>query len=168
MTNADAVTIRPIDFARDREPLKAFLTERDAMRLDHSEAAVSDGDCFIFVADDENTAVGWVVVHTKHRADQDWEPDPEGEKFQTGDNAYVENIEVTARFRSTGVGARLLEAAQDEAKRRGKKRLWLHTAENNVKAHKVFDREGWTHESSIYPPWKPASRTRIYKKDLSS
>ena len=44
------LTIRPIDYARDAATLKVFLIERDSMRLEHCEAAVNDGDCFIFVA----------------------------------------------------------------------------------------------------------------------
>jgi GNAT superfamily N-acetyltransferase len=163
----ESVTIRPIDFARDEAGLRAFLTERDQMRLDHCRPAVRDGDCFIFIADDGGAAVGWVVVHTNFRDDQDWDPpDEDTRRFQSGDNAYVENIEVTAGVRGNGIGARLLEAAQDEAKQQGKRTLWLHTSENNVKAHKLFDREGWVQERSVFPPWKPASRTRIYRKDL--
>jgi ribosomal protein S18 acetylase RimI-like enzyme len=161
------IAIRQIDFARDEQPLKAMLGERDRMRLEHCERAVADGDCFIFVADDGGVPCGWVVVHTNFRADQDWDPpDDDTLAFQQAENAYVENIEVAARLRSRGVGARLLEAAQDEARRRGKRRLWLHTAENNTMAHALFEREGWTHERSVYPPWRPASYTRIYKKEL--
>jgi GNAT superfamily N-acetyltransferase len=161
------ITIRPIDYARDAAALKAFLIERDSMRLDHCEAAVKDGDCFILVADDGNGALGWVQVHTNFREDQDWSPpDDDTKAFQSGDNAYVENIEVTARARSSGSGRKLLAAAQDEARKRGKRILWLHTAENNSLAHALFDREGWTHERSVFPPWKPTSRTRIYKKVL--
>jgi len=161
------VTVRPIDFIRDEAPLKAFLVERDRMRLDHLEAALASGDCFAFVADEDGLAVGWAVVHTSFRPDQDWDPpDDDTKRFQSGDNAYLENIEVSARIRGKGVGTALLQAAQAEAKKRGKRVLWLHTSENNVKAHKVFDREGWTHESSVYPPWKPTSRTRVYKKTL--
>ncbi len=165
--NGDEITIRPIDFARDDAPLKSFLQERDRMRLDHMEAACRDGDCFAFIAEENGLAVGWAVVHTNFREDQDWDP-PDGDtrNFQQGENAYLENIEVTARLRSSGLGRKLIEAVQDEAKRRGKRHLWLHTAENNAKAHALFDREGWTHERSVYPPWKPASRTRIYRKEL--
>jgi GNAT superfamily N-acetyltransferase len=161
------VTIRPIDFARDDAPLRAFLAERDRTRLSHMEPACKAGDCFAMVADDGGTAVGWAVVHTKFRDDQDWSPpDEDTVAFQTGDNAYLENIEVTPRTRSNGVGRQLLEAVQNEARKRGKKLLWLHTSENNVKAHQLFDREGWVHERSVSPPWKPNSRTRIYKKEL--
>ena len=164
---ASEITVRPIDFARDSGPLKSFLTERDKTRFDHCEAACRDDDCFAFVADDNGIAVGWAVVQTKFREDQDWSPaDDDTHEFQTGENAYLENIEVTARTRNSGVGRMLLAAAQAEAKRRGKTYLWLHTSENNVKAHSLFEREGWTHERSIYPPWKPDSRTRIYKKVL--
>jgi len=167
MNGENNVTVRPIDFARDEAPLRSFLCGRDRMRLDHCEAACKDGDCFAYVADKDGLAVGWAVVHTNFRADQDWDPpDDDTRQFQDGDNAYLENIEVTARLRSGGVGAMLLEAVQAEAKRCGKKHLWLHTSENNVKAHALFDREGWKHERSVYPPWKPASRTRIYRKDL--
>jgi GNAT superfamily N-acetyltransferase len=163
----NGITIRPIDFARDAPALRSFLAERDQMRLDHSEAAVRAGDCYIFVADDNGSAVGWVVVHTQFREDQDWDPpDDDTMRFQSGDNAYVENIEVTAGVRGKGVGARLLEAAQDEAKHRGKRTLWLHTSENNSKAHKLFDREGWIHETSVYPPWRPNARVRVYRKKL--
>jgi len=167
MTRKDGVTVRPIDFARDEAPLKSFLSERDRMRLDHCEAARNAGDCFAYVADKDGLAVGWAVVHTNFRDDQDWDPpDDDTRAFQQADNAYLENIEVTARLRSSGVGALLLEAVQAEAKRRGKRHLWLHTSENNVKAHALFDREGWQHERSVYPPWKPAARMRIYRKDL--
>ena len=161
------VTIRPIDFTKDPPALKAFLVERDKMRLDHCEQAVRDGDCFIFVAENGGAAVGWVAVHTNFREDQDWSPpDDDTRNFQNGENAYVENIEVTAGSRSNGVGRKLLAAAQDEARKRGKKTLWLHTAENNALAHALFEREGWVHERSVFPPWKPTSKTRIYKKVL--
>jgi len=161
------VTVRPIDYARDAAALKTFLVERDKMRLDHCEPAIADGDCFIFVADDGTGAIGWVAVHINFREDQDWSPpDEDTRAFQRDESAYVENIEVTARARSGGTGRKLLGAAQDEARRRGKKTLWLHTSENNALAHALFEREGWTHERSVNPPWKPTSRTRIYKKVL--
>ena len=160
------ITVRPIDYAKDSKSLKSFLNERDRMRLDHCRAAIDAGDAAIFVADDGGKAVGWAAVHFAYREDQDWEPDPDSKRFQEGDNAYLENIEVTAGLRGKGVGPQLLEAVQQEARQRGKKAIWLHTSENNEKAHKVFDRGGWVHESTVYPPWKPASRTRIYKKTL--
>jgi GNAT superfamily N-acetyltransferase len=163
----NGITIRPIDFARDEAGLKSFLVERDQQRLDHSEAAVRDGHCFILVAEQDGRPVGWVVVHTTFRDDQDWSPpDDDTRRFQTGENAYFENLEVTAGARGKGIGPMLMEAAQDEAKRRGKRVVWLHTSENNTKAHKLFDREGWVHESSVYPPWRPNARVRIYKKTL--
>ena len=167
MSSNDDITVRPIDFSTDVVPLKSFLDERDRMRLEHSEPAVRDGDAFILVADEGGVAIGWAQVQTSFREDQDWNPpDADTMRFQQGENAYLENIGVTARLRSQGIGGRLLEAVQEEAKRRGKRYLWLHTAENNVMAHRVFERAGWHHETSVYPPWKPANRTRIYKKEL--
>lgn len=161
------VTVRPIDFTRDVGPLMSFLTGRDRIRLEHSEPACRAGDAFIFVAEEDGVPIGWTLVHTNFREDQDWAPpDDDTKAFHEGDNAYLENIEVTARVRSKGVGRMLLEATQIEAKRLGKKYLWLHTSENNAKAHSLFDREGWTVERSVFPPWKPTSKTRVYKKVL--
>jgi GNAT superfamily N-acetyltransferase len=160
------ITVRPINYERDPHELRTFLDERDRLRLEHSAEAVEAGDAFIFVADDEGKAVGWVVVHTRYRDDQDWEPDEDGKQFQAAENAYMENIEVTARARGRGVGKRLLEAVHDEARKRGKRTVWLHTSENNAMAHRLFEREGWVHERTVNPPWKPANRTRIYRKDL--
>lgn len=162
----DSVAIRPIDFVRDEQPLKAFLGERDKMRLSHAEVALRDGDCFIFVAAERGVPVGWAIVHLRYREDQDWDPDENGRRYQSGDNAYLENIEVTPRLRSRGLGQQLIRAVEDEARRRGKRHLWLHTSENNVKAHQLFERQGWQHETSIYPSWKPDTRMRIYKKTL--
>jgi ribosomal protein S18 acetylase RimI-like enzyme len=160
------VTIRPIDFVRDEQPLKAFLTARDKMRLEHCETAVREGDSFVYVADDSGVPVGWAVVHLRYRDDQDWEPDDDTPRFQEGENAYLENIEVTARMRRRGAGARLLEAVQEEAKRHGKRYLWLHTSENNVLAHRLFDRSGWEYQRSVYPQWRDGQRMRIYRKTL--
>lgn len=161
------VTVRPIDYEKDTDKLRVFLDKRDAMRLDHARPAVEAGDCFIFVADDGDGAMGWAVLHINFRDDQDWDPpDDDTVKFQSGDNAYLENIEVTARARRGGVGKMLLRAAEAEARNRGRKNLWLHTSENNQLAHRFYDRDGWTHESTVYPPWKPTARTRIYRKSL--
>lgn len=163
----ERLRVRPIDFARDEAPLKSFLTARDRMRLDHLEAANRDGHCFVYVADNDGIAVGWAVVHTQFRADQDWDPpDEDTHTFQSADNAYLENIEVAPRYRSRGVGRQLIEAVQAEAKRRKKRHLWLHTSENNKMAHALFDREGWNCERTVYPTWKPTVRMRVYHKVL--
>ena len=164
--STEQAVVRPIDFVRDEQPLRTFLGERDKMRLQHAEAALRDDDAAIFVAVEDNLPVGWAMVHFRYRADQDWEPDPQGEQFQSGDNAYLENIEVKARSRSHGLGRQLIQAVEDAARGRGKHAIWLHTSENNVMAHKLFERQGWQHESSVYPSWRPGARVRIYKKEL--
>jgi GNAT superfamily N-acetyltransferase len=162
----DEVTVRPIDFARDVAPLCSFLGERDRMRLEHCEAACQAGDCFVYVAETDGLAVGWAVVHIKFREDQDWDPpDDDTRAFQQGDNAYLENIEVTARLRSSGVGAMLLEAAQAEAKRRGKRGCTC-TRAKTTRAHSLLTaRDGC--DRTVYPPWKTTSRTRIIAGPLT-
>jgi GNAT superfamily N-acetyltransferase len=160
------LTVRHIDYARDAAALRSFLPERDRMRLEHAEAAVADGDAFICVVAEGDTPVGWAIVHTKYRDDQDWEPDTETMTLQEGDNAYLENIEITARHRSKGLGTKLLQAVEEEARKRGKKALWLHSSENNGLAHRVFEREGWKHETTVAPGWRSGERMRVYTRDL--
>ncbi len=164
--STEQAVVRPIDFVRDEQPLRVFLGERDKMRLQHAEAALRDGDCAIFVAAEGDVPVGWAMVHFRYRADQDWEPDPQGEQLQSGNNAYLENIEVRARARGQGLGGQLIRAVEDAARGRGKRAIWLHTSENNVMAHKLFERQGWRHDATVYPPWRPGARMRVYKKEL--
>src|SRR5690348_5098473 len=123
--------IRPLDYTRDQDALLAFLDAADQGRLDQIGPALADGDGFALVAEVEGHAVGWVVVHNRYRDDLGWEPDGNTRRFQSGDNAYVENLAVEPGSRSRGLGRLLLAAAEGEASRQSKRCLWLHASETN-------------------------------------
>jgi GNAT superfamily N-acetyltransferase len=158
--------VRPIDYARDGPRLRAFLSEKDGYRLQLCRAAADDGAAYILVADWNGRAIGVAVVHVAARDDMGWDPDGETVSFLTGTNAYLENIEVCGEMRRKGVGTRLLREVEGEARRRGKERLWLHTDEANAGAHRFYERNGWTHHTTVEPAWKQARPTRIYVKEL--
>jgi SAM-dependent methyltransferase/ribosomal protein S18 acetylase RimI-like enzyme/mannose-6-phosphate isomerase-like protein (cupin superfamily) len=156
--------IRPLDYAWDREALLAFLDTADQSRLDQIRPALADGDGFALVAEMEERAVGWVVVHTRYRDDLGWEPDGNTRRFQSGDNAYVENLAVEPGSRNRGIGGLLLAAAEGEASRRGKRCLWLHASETNEGACRFYEREEWSHHSTVHPAWRQGRAMRVYSK----
>jgi ribosomal protein S18 acetylase RimI-like enzyme len=160
------VIIRPIDFARDRDALRSFLDERDRTRLDATEAAVRDGDAFVYVVDDGGVARGLAVVHLRYRADQGWTPGSDTIDFHEGDRAYLENIGIVGPLQGRGIGSELLGVIEEEAHARGKRSMWLHTIETNTRAHRFYERHGWTHEYSRRYPWASDAPRRVYKKAL--
>ena len=158
------IVIRPVVFSRDAHALRSLLSRRDAARLDGLRRAEEAGDAYIYIAEERGELLGWVAVHTAYRDDQGWADDGDTRRFQEGDNAYLENIEVAADRRGEGIGSALIMTAEQEAKRRGKKMLWLHVDEANVPAHRFYERCGWRHDSTVYPAWKSHAATRVYKK----
>ncbi len=169
ISGAPVCIIRPIKYAFDTENLKAFLTPSDAQRLDVCRATVEDGDAFILVAEQDKRAIAWAVVHTRYRKDMGWHTSNEHEpNYQDGENAYLENIEVAAALRNRGIGSKLLQAAEEAARRRGKRLLWLHTDEKNVGAHRFYERHGWIHITTIAAPWKQGAPSRVYCRELGA
>lgn len=61
----------------------------------------------------------------------------------TGEEAQIEPVVVTARMRSSGVGAQLVEAARSEARRLGVRFLNVSPVARNVEAIAFFVREGF-------------------------
>jgi GNAT superfamily N-acetyltransferase len=158
--------VRQIDYAKDSSDLSAFLAEKDAARLQSCRAAADDDDAYILVAGRNEGVIGVAIVHVAARDDMGWDPDEETVSFLAGTNAYLENIEVSGEMRRKGVGTLLLREVENEARRRGKDRLWLHTDEANVGAHRFYERSGWTHHHTVEPAWKQGRATRIYVKEL--
>jgi len=107
------------------------------------------------------------VVQTRYREDLGWEPDGDAFLFVSGQNAYLENLEVKGSFRSMGIGRELLAAMEEEVRRRGRRVLWLHTGEANYGACRFYEREGWSHERTVYPAWRNGAPTRIYVKVIA-
>ena len=163
--NAGNISIRHIRFDRDASDLKAFLSDgKGAVVL--LEGAVADGDAFVMVARVDGSVAGWAVVRTAYRSDTGWQPEGGTVSFVEGVNAYLEYLEVSEPFRRRGVGTELLLACHREAARRHKKRIWLHTGEENTGAHSIYERSGWSHHDTVHPSWREGRPTRIYTREL--
>jgi GNAT superfamily N-acetyltransferase len=114
--------------------------EAEAMRAP-SLAAVRErlaaGDTLAWLAESPGAdgvpeAAGSLVMHLVHRL-----PSP---KSPSGREGYIVHVFVHAPWRNAGLGARLLAAAEAEARRRGCSRLRLHSAD---RALAFYLREGW-------------------------
>jgi GNAT superfamily N-acetyltransferase len=163
----DVLCIREIDYACDYGPLRRMLGDRDAFRLGLVPLAVEAGDAFVLVAELNGEAVGYVTVHLAWRDDQEWQPGGGTETFMTGENAYLEVIEVREDLRGRGIGRALLAAAERLAGERGKAALWLHTGEANVGAQRLYEREGWTHTETVAPAWNDGRPMQIYRRAIA-
>jgi ribosomal protein S18 acetylase RimI-like enzyme len=56
---------------------------------------------------------------------------------------YVDSIAVDPAFQGRGMGTMLLDAVTQEARRRGKRALWLYCVERNTRARALYERYGF-------------------------
>lgn len=70
--------------------------------------------------------------------------------FVRGSHLYIDDLVTTEGARSTGIGAWLLEYAEDEATRRKIKSLRLCTGVENERGKQFYEREGWTLRAVAY------------------
>jgi len=88
----------------------------------------------------------------------------------SGRNCYLSNLAVYPEYRGLGIGTRLMDALEEEAKSIGKKELVLHADINNKGAIKLYERLGYRIDRKI-----PSLRIKnkhfeylVIKKKISS
>jgi GNAT superfamily N-acetyltransferase len=128
----DIREVRVADARRIAELLGqlGYPADEDAVgrRLERLECSEADAT---WVAEDGGELVGLVGIHVSQVLAYD------------GDAAKVSEIVVDDRYRRRGIGARLMEVAEDEARRRGCVVLFLTTAERRKDAHAFYRRLGF-------------------------
>ncbi len=72
--------------------------------------------------------------------------------FETTDAPFatLQDMAVDPALRSSGVGARLLQAIEDEAARRGAKWIFLESGKDNHRGHAFFERKGFSEVSRVF------------------
>ncbi|MDP2928879.1 MAG: GNAT family N-acetyltransferase [Candidatus Omnitrophota bacterium] len=60
-----------------------------------------------------------------------------------GNDCYLSNVAVYPQFRSLGLGTKLLERVEEEARSIGKKRIVLHAETHNTRAISLYERLGY-------------------------
>lgn len=64
--------------------------------------------------------------------------------------SYIENVIVSGRLRSSGVGAKLMSAVENVCKERGHVRITLHVLAKNQKGIQFYERNGWIRADHQY------------------
>jgi ribosomal protein S18 acetylase RimI-like enzyme len=159
-------SVRLVDYDRDIADLRDFVSAKGMLHVQSCQDAVANGDAYILVAERDERVIGVAVVHVAARKDMGWEQDGLTISFMEGTNAYLANIEVSPGMRGRGIGGALLRQVEEEARRRGKVRIWLHADGQNAGAHRFYERHGWRHERTVHPSWKQGRASRIYVKKL--
>lgn len=116
----------------DEDPTQ-FLGPEAATHQRYLEERLQDPDAAIFVADDKGTPAG-VAVTVIREAPPFLNPN----KF-----VLLENLAVTTKFRRTGVGRKLVDAAMLWARARDMKELDLHVYEFNHAAIDFYEALGF-------------------------
>lgn len=110
-------------------------TEQARLRL--AEAIVSPQSS-VFVAEDGDSLVGFCTAYL------------ELSSVRFGQRCWVEDLAVDPERRSQGIGAGLLDAAKDWARRAGATHLELDSALTRRDAHRFYDRERPSWKSYCY------------------
>lgn len=126
------LTIRPIR-ADDVEPLADALgwpTGGVRARWD----LVQHGEREIFVAEYEGCVAGRVSFNIRHDAP---------------DQLHLFELDVSPSLQRRGIGTALIAAVEDEATRRGMRRVWLDVGVENVDARRLYERLDYRAEGDL-------------------
>jgi GNAT superfamily N-acetyltransferase len=139
---AASVTIRDVE-PRDAAPVAALLgelgyptaPEQAAERLARIAA---DPTTWVIVADAGGDLAGLGALHVQNLVEHD----------ELG--CEVAGLVVGQRFRRRGIGELLMQALEDEARRRGGKAMVLNTAHRRADAHAFYEALGYEHTGRRY------------------
>jgi ribosomal protein S18 acetylase RimI-like enzyme len=113
--------------APDLELAQWFLRER-----------LSRGESVVLLAEHGGTALGFVQMY------------PSFSSLSAARTYVLYDLFVDPAARQRGVGRRLMEAAAEEARRRGAVSLVLSTAKTNHRAQRLYESLGWVRDEEFY------------------
>jgi ribosomal protein S18 acetylase RimI-like enzyme len=142
-TSADTLALSLIGSATFLETFAGVVNGADVIAhcaSEHStavyESILTGSDAGVWLAESLEGAapVGYAVLDRAKLPVTDPQPD----------DVEIKRIYVLGRFHGTGVGARLMEAALDEATRRGARRALLGVYAHNQRALAFYAKHGFT------------------------
>lgn len=139
---ATAVTIREATVS-DADAVAALLGELDyptspAQASKRLARIAADPSTWVIVAVADSQLAGLGALHVQNLVERD-EP-----------GCQVAALVVGRRFRRRGVGEALMQALEDEARRRGGKVMVLNTAHRRADAHAFYEALGYEHTGRRY------------------
>jgi len=139
---AASVTIRQAT-VRDADAVAALLGELEypstpAQAAARLERLTGDPTTWLFVAEVGSELAGLGALHVQNLVERD-EP-----------GCQVAALVVGQRFRRRGIGELLMQALEDEARRRGGRVMVLNTAHRRADAHAFYEALGYEHTGRRY------------------
>jgi len=128
---------------RDAAAVAALLGELDypsspSQAAGRLERIAADPSTWVVVAEAESELAGLGALHVQNLVEHD-EPGCE-----------VAALVVGQRFRRRGIGELLMQALENEARRRGGKVMVLNTAHRRADAHAFYEALGYEHTGRRY------------------
>ena len=117
-----------------------FRFSRQTMRR-----LIGDPDSATWIAEEQEQMAGFAILY--------WAQPPEQPL------AYIQTLEVLPAHRSRGVGRELLRRAEKSASSAGAHVIWLHVAESNAPAIRLYEAHGYSQqgrEENFYAKGIPA------------
>ena len=109
-----------------------------AQTAERIERIAADPSTWVIVAEVESELAGLGALHVQNLVERD-EP-----------GCKVAALVVGQRFRRRGIGELLMQALEDEARRRGGKVMVLNTAHRRADAHGFYKALGYEHTGRRY------------------
>ena len=139
---ASSVTIREAS-ALDAVAVATLLGElgypsSPAQAAERIERIAADPSTWMIVAEVESEPAGLGALHVQNLVERD----------ELG--CKVAALVVGQRFRRRGIGELLMQALEDEARRRGGKVMVLNTAHRRADAHGFYEALGYEHTGRRY------------------
>ncbi|WP_049945996.1 GNAT family N-acetyltransferase [Butyrivibrio sp. LC3010] len=88
----------------------------------------TDGEDVIFVSED-NGVIAFLGVEV-HREDEE-------------DFVYLDDLSVTEKYRSQGIGSALIHEAENYAKKKGVENILFHVEKSNTEAFRLYEKLGY-------------------------
>ncbi len=88
----------------------------------------TDGEDVIFVSED-NGVIAYLGVEV-HREDEE-------------DFVYLDDLSVTEKYRSQGIGSALIHEAENYAKEKGVENILFHVEKSNTEAFRLYEKLGY-------------------------
>ncbi len=89
-----------------------------------------------------------------------------GAQIQIGNRADLIQLRVKKGYRRRGIATLLIKKAEEYARSLGKEKMYLRTAKRLVNARKLYEKSGYTLESSAKSSPTLEFTVMTYKKDL--
>ena len=138
---ADAAFVRDLGRASIMSSVGALRRSTDALAIaafDRLDEIVKAQSHVTFIAMEEEKRIGFVLL-------LDRLPD----EVTLTDQGFIAYMAVNPGARGSGVGAALLAAAEDEARRRGLPYMALMVTEENAVARRLYERAGYQTERRL-------------------